>query len=78
MPINYRDIFWWISSIDAFVVGIALALLNTPIILPTVIIGIMAFTLSFIWALYDKIKMNYKLVRILLTIEGKELKLFQK
>ena len=37
-----------VISIDAFVVGIAFALLSTPIILPALIIGIMAFTLSFI------------------------------
>ena len=36
------------TSIDAFVVGIAFALLNTPILFPSLIIGIMAFTLSFI------------------------------
>ncbi|MGB8232615.1 MAG: manganese efflux pump, partial [Methanobacterium sp.] len=36
------------TSIDAFVVGISLALLNTPVIEPAIIIGIVAFILSFI------------------------------
>ena len=36
------------TSIDAFVVGISFALLNTPIIEPAIIIGIVAFILSFI------------------------------
>jgi putative Mn2+ efflux pump MntP len=36
------------TSIDAFVVGISFALLNTPIILPSIVIGIVAFILSFI------------------------------
>ena len=36
------------TSIDAFVVGISFALLNTPIIEPSIIIGIFAFVLSFI------------------------------
>ena len=35
------------TSIDAFVVGISFALLNTPIIQPAIIIGIVAFILSF-------------------------------
>lgn len=35
------------TSIDAFVVGISFALLNTPILIPTVTIGVMAFILSF-------------------------------
>ncbi|WP_048190553.1 manganese efflux pump MntP family protein [Methanobacterium sp. SMA-27] len=36
------------TSIDAFVVGISFALLNTPIIEPSIIIGVVAFILSFI------------------------------
>lgn len=36
------------TSIDAFVVGISFALLNTPILLPALIIGITAFLLSFL------------------------------
>jgi manganese efflux pump family protein len=36
------------TSIDAFVVGISFALLNTPIITPAIIIGVTAFILSFI------------------------------
>ncbi len=36
------------TSIDAFVVGISFALLNTPILEPAIIIGIIAFILSFI------------------------------
>jgi putative Mn2+ efflux pump MntP len=36
------------TSIDAFVVGISFALLNTPIIEPAIIIGAIAFILSFI------------------------------
>ena len=36
------------TSIDAFVVGISFALLNTPVIEPAIIIGIVAFILSFI------------------------------
>jgi manganese efflux pump family protein len=36
------------TSIDAFVVGISFALLNTPVIEPAIIIGIVAFLLSFI------------------------------
>ncbi len=36
------------TSIDAFVVGISLALLKNPIIEPAIIIGVMAFILSFI------------------------------
>ncbi|HEX7467192.1 MAG TPA: manganese efflux pump [Methanobacterium sp.] len=35
------------TSIDAFVVGISFALLNTPIIEPSIIIGAIAFILSF-------------------------------
>lgn len=35
------------TSIDAFVVGISLALLNTPILMPVITIGIVAFILSF-------------------------------
>ena len=36
------------TSIDAFVVGISFALLNTPIIEPAIIIGLITFVLSFI------------------------------
>ncbi len=36
------------TSIDAFVVGISFALLNTPILEPAIIIGIIAFILSFV------------------------------
>ena len=36
------------TSIDAFVVGISFALLNTPIIETSIIIGVIAFILSFI------------------------------
>lgn len=36
------------TSIDAFVVGISFALLNTPIILPAIIIGVVAFILSLV------------------------------
>jgi putative Mn2+ efflux pump MntP len=36
------------TSIDAFVVGISFALLKTPILEPFIIIGFMAFALSFI------------------------------
>ncbi len=36
------------TSIDAFVVGISFALLKTPIVEPFIIIGVMAFILSFI------------------------------
>jgi putative Mn2+ efflux pump MntP len=36
------------TSIDAFVVGISFALINTPIFYPTIIIGIITFILSFI------------------------------
>jgi manganese efflux pump family protein len=36
------------TSIDAFVVGISFALLKTPVIEPAIIIGIVAFILSFI------------------------------
>ena len=35
------------TSIDAFVVGISFALINTPIIYPTIIIGVTTFILSF-------------------------------
>ncbi len=36
------------TSIDAFVIGISLALLNTTVIEPAIIIGIVAFILSFL------------------------------
>ena len=36
------------TSIDAFVVGISFAIINTPIINPAIIIGIITFILSFI------------------------------
>jgi putative Mn2+ efflux pump MntP len=36
------------TSIDAFVVGISFVLLSTPILLSALIIGIMAFILSFL------------------------------
>ncbi len=36
------------TSIDAFVVGISFALLGTPILLPALVIGIMAFILSLV------------------------------
>jgi putative Mn2+ efflux pump MntP len=36
------------TSVDAFVVGISFALLNTAIIQPAIIIGVVAFILSFI------------------------------
>jgi putative Mn2+ efflux pump MntP len=42
------------TSIDAFVVGISFALLNTPILGPVIIIGVTAFTLSFIGAYIGK------------------------
>ena len=37
-----------VTSIDAFVVGISFALLNTPILLPALTIGIVAFILSLV------------------------------
>jgi putative Mn2+ efflux pump MntP len=36
------------TSIDAFVVGISFAIINTPIINPAIIIGVITFILSFI------------------------------
>lgn len=36
------------TSIDAFAVGITFAFLNTPILLPIIIIGLVTFGLSFI------------------------------
>ena len=47
---SYKEIFIIaiLTSIDAFVVGISLALLKNPILEPAIIIGIMAFVLSFI------------------------------
>jgi manganese efflux pump family protein len=46
------------TSIDAFVVGISFALLNTPIIQPAIIIGVVAFILSFIGVYIGK-KLGY-------------------
>ncbi|MFZ0442668.1 MAG: manganese efflux pump MntP family protein [Methanobacterium sp.] len=46
------------TSIDAFVVGISLALLNTPVIEPAIIIGIVAFILSFMGVYLGK-KIGY-------------------
>ncbi len=42
------------TSIDAFVVGISFALLKTPILEPVIIIGFIAFILSFIGAYIGK------------------------
>jgi putative Mn2+ efflux pump MntP len=42
------------TSIDAFVVGISFSILNTPIIEPSIIIGIVAFILSFIAVYLEK------------------------
>ena len=36
------------TSIDAFAVGVTFAFLNTPILLPIIIIGLVTFVLSFI------------------------------
>ena len=36
------------TSIDAFAVGVTFAILNTPIITPIIVIGLITFTLSFI------------------------------
>lgn len=36
------------TSIDAFAVGVTFAFLNTPILLPIILIGLITFTLSFI------------------------------